>query len=78
MFPAIRPASYLCDSAAESRIDLVTLAAILGHAKIIIVQGYSHPSQAHQTKTIERMEQYVTQQQIEAAGHGQRVPEAIQ
>ena len=78
MFPAIRPASYLCDSAAESEIDSVTLAAILGHAKIIMVQRYAHQSQDHQTKAIERMEQYVTQQQIEAAGHGQRVSEAIQ
>jgi|SRR5665213_2029749 len=53
--------------AVEAGIDLVTLAAMLGHSKINMVLRYAHPTQEHQTKAMEKMEQFVTQQQIEAA-----------
>jgi integrase len=52
--------------AAESGIDLVTLAALLGHSKIQMVLRYAHPSQEHQARSVERMEQFVAKQQIAA------------
>lgn len=53
--------------AVEAGIDLVTLAAMLGHSKINMVLRYAHPTQEHQTKAMEKMEQFVAQKQIEAA-----------
>jgi integrase len=61
--------------AVEAGIDLVTLAAMLGHSKINMVLRYAHPTQEHQTKAMEKMEQYVTQQQIEAAAKKQGLSE---
>jgi len=52
--------------AAESGIDLVTLAAILGHSKIQMVLRYAHPTQEHQARSVERMEQFVAAQLIGA------------
>ena len=53
--------------AAESGIDLVTLAALLGHSKIQMVLRYAHPTQEHQTRSVERMEQFIAEQRITAA-----------
>jgi integrase len=53
--------------AVEAGIDLVTLAAMLGHSKINMVLRYAHPTQEHQTKAMERMEQFVLAQQIASA-----------
>ena len=53
--------------AVEAAIDLVTLAAMLGHSKINMVLRYAHPTQEHQTKAMEKMEQFVAAKQIEAA-----------
>jgi integrase len=50
--------------AVEAGIDLVTLAAMLGHSKINMVLRYAHPSQEHQTKAMEKMERFVSEQQI--------------
>jgi integrase len=50
--------------AAESGIDLVTLAALLGHSKIQMVLRYVHPSQEHQARSVERMERFITEQRI--------------
>jgi integrase len=50
--------------AVEAGIDLVTLAAMLGHSKINMVLRYAHPSQEHQTRAMERMEQFVSEQKI--------------
>jgi integrase len=36
--------------AAMSGIDLVTLAAMLGHSRIQMVLRYAHPTQEHQTQ----------------------------
>jgi integrase len=49
--------------AVEAGIDLVTLAAMLGHSKIAMVMRYAHPSQAHQTSAMEKMERFVAAQQ---------------
>jgi len=61
--------------AVEAGIDLVTLAAMLGHARIQMVLRYAHPTQEHQTKAMAKMEQYVAQQQIEAAARRQGISE---
>jgi integrase len=50
--------------AAMSGIDLVTLAAMLGHSRIQMVLRYAHPTQEHQTKAMERLEAFNTHQQI--------------
>lgn len=52
--------------AAESGIDLVTLAALLGHSKIQMVLRYAHPTQEHQTAAVKRLEEFVNGKQIEA------------
>ena len=49
-----------------SGIDLVTLASMLGHAKINMVLRYTHPTQDHQTTAMDRLEQYKAAQQIRA------------
>jgi integrase len=52
--------------AAEAGIDLVTLAALLGHSKIQMVLRYAHPTQQHQTQAVERLELFVAARQMEA------------
>jgi hypothetical protein len=49
-----------------SGIDLVTLAAMLGHSRIQLVLRYAHPTQEHQTKAIEQLERFNTEQHIAA------------
>jgi hypothetical protein len=45
-------------------IDLVTLAAMLRHAKINMVLRYAHPTASHQTQAMNRMETWVTDQRF--------------
>lgn len=52
--------------AVEAGVDLVTLAAILGHSRIQMVLRYAHPTQEHQAKAMEKMERFVAAQQMEA------------
>jgi integrase len=63
--------------AAESGIDLVTLAALLGHSKIQMVLRYAHPTQEHQARSVERMEQFVAARQIEALSQRQCAAESM-
>ena len=42
--------------AAEAGIDLVTLAALLGHSRVQMVMRYAHPSEKHQFKATRTME----------------------
>ena len=42
----------------------MTLAAMLGHSKINMVLRYAHPTQEHQTKAMDKMERYVSEQKI--------------
>jgi integrase len=51
---------------AESGIDLVTLASLLGHSKIQMVLRYAHPTQEHQARSVERLEQFNAVRQMEA------------
>ena len=63
--------------AAESGIDLVTLAALLGHSKIQMVLRYAHPTQEQQARSVERMEQFVATRQMEALSPTQGATEAM-
>jgi integrase len=42
--------------ATESGVDLVTLAAMLGHSKIAMVLRYAHPTQEHQFAAMRKMQ----------------------
>ncbi len=42
--------------AAMSGMDLVSLAALLGHSKIVLVQRYAHPTEQHQAEAMRRLE----------------------
>jgi len=53
--------------AAMSGIDLVTLAAMLGHSRIQIVLRYAHPTQEHQTQAMQCLERFVSEQKIAVA-----------
>jgi integrase len=44
--------------AAEAGVDLVTLAAMLGHSRVQMVMRYAHPTQEHQFNAIRKMEAY--------------------
>jgi integrase len=63
--------------AAESGIDLVTLASLLGHSKIQMVLRYAHPTQEHQARSVERMEQFVAARQMEALSLKQGTAEGM-
>lgn len=52
---------------AMSGIDLVTLAAMLGHSRIQMVLRYAHPTQQHQHQAMERLEQFVSAERIALA-----------
>jgi hypothetical protein len=47
-----------------SGIDLVTLAAMLGHSRIQMVLRYAHPTQQHQAQAMQRLEQFNAAKQI--------------
>jgi len=63
--------------AAQAGIDLVTLAAMLGHSKINMVLRYAHPTQEHQAKAMDLMERYVSEQKM-AQVERQATPPTIQ
>jgi integrase len=45
-------------------VDLVTLAAILGHSRIQMVLRYAHPSEQHQAEAMKRVEAFSANQQV--------------
>lgn len=62
-----------------SGIDLVTLAAMLGHSRIQMVLRYDHPTQQHQTLAMQKLEQFVGAQEIALAEqHSVSLSHAIQ
>jgi integrase len=61
--------------AAMSGIDLVTLAALLGHSRIQVVLRYAHPTEQHQTEAVRRLEQFNAAKQIpEFEGKALQIP----
>ena len=52
---------------AMSGVDIVTLAAILGHAKIQMVLRYAHPSQEHQFEAVRKLEQFTARKGLKVA-----------
>jgi hypothetical protein len=48
--------------AAMAGIDLVTLAAMLGHSRIQMVLRYAHPTEQHQTNAMKAIERYTMNQ----------------
>jgi integrase len=44
--------------AAEAGIYPVTLASMLGHSRIQMVMRYAHPTQAHQSSAMDKLEQH--------------------
>jgi len=53
--------------AAEAGVDLVTLAALLGHSKIQMVLRYAHPQAEHKAQAIRKMEEFQMAKQMEEA-----------
>jgi integrase len=45
--------------AAEAGVDIMTLAALLGHSRVQMVMRYAHPSEEHQFAAIQKVQQYV-------------------
>ena len=43
---------------AEAGVDLVTLAALLGHSRVQMVMPYAHPTEEHQFNAMKKMEAY--------------------
>lgn len=48
--------------AAMSGVDLVTLAALLGHSRVQMVMRYAHPVEEHKVNAIKRLEAFNTEQ----------------
>jgi site-specific recombinase XerD len=51
----------------EAGVDLVTLAALMGHSKIQMVLRYAHPTKEHQVQAIRKLEEFTIQKQMEQA-----------
>jgi integrase len=43
----------------QSGVDLVTLAAMLGHSKINMVMRYAHPTEEHQREAVQKRQRYM-------------------
>jgi integrase len=50
--------------AAMAGVDLVTLAAMLGHSRIQMVLRYAHPTEEHQANAMKRLEQFNATKQM--------------
>ncbi len=48
--------------AAEAGVDLITLAAMMGHSRIQMVLRYAHPTQGHQTGAMAKVVEHKTNQ----------------
>jgi integrase len=64
--------------AAMSGIDLVTLAAMLGHSRIQMVLRYAHPTQQHQHQAMERLEKFMDGQRIAHAEQSSPMTQVVQ
>ena len=59
--------------AVEAGVDLVTLAAMMGHSRIQMVLRYAHPSQEHQFKAMDIVEKHVAAGRIALAEKNQSI-----
>ena len=64
--------------AAMSGVDLVTLAAMLGHSRIQMVLRYAHPTDDHQAKAMWKVEEFCAAQQIVTANQQQNLGVTVQ
>ncbi len=53
--------------AAEANVDLMTLAALMGHSRMQMLMRYSHPTEQHQIEAIKRVERIA--QEARAISH---------
>lgn len=53
--------------AVEAGVDLVTLAALMGHSRIQMVLRYAHPTEEHQVLAIGKLEEFTIQKQVDEA-----------
>jgi len=44
--------------AAEAGVDIMTLAALLGHSRVQMVMRYAHPTEEHQFNAVKKIEIY--------------------
>jgi len=51
--------------AAQAGVDLVTLAALLGHSRLTMVMRYAHPSQEHQFEAMQKVAAYSARKVIQ-------------
>lgn len=54
--------------AAQAGIDLVTLAALIGHSRLTMVMRYAHPSQEHQFEAMQKIAAYNTRKAAQKVG----------
>ena len=64
--------------AAMSGVDLVTLAAMLGHSRIQMVLRYAHPTDEHQAQAMWKVEEFSAAQQLEIATRTNSLPLSVQ
>jgi integrase len=58
---------------AMAGVDLVTLAALLGHSKLAMVTRYAHPTEAHQFEALKKLQAFMTGQ-LTPRRQGQQSP----
>lgn len=49
---------------AESGVDLVSLAALLGHSRLQMVMRYAHPTEQHQAEAVKKFEAFVSARRV--------------
>jgi integrase len=59
--------------AAMSGVDLVTLAALLGHSRIQMVLRYAHPAEEHKINAIRRLEAFNAEREMTEFQAGDQV-----
>jgi integrase len=45
---------------AMAGVDLVTLAALLGHSKLAMVTRYAHPTEEHQFAAVKKLQEFIS------------------